>query len=504
MQSGQSMQEWWQAIRRTATPIIVIESHDEIATARQVRLWASEEKVQGENVPTPLWEWTCSGGYVARGAVCEESSLEGIEQIEDALIEVGKEGRIPLRSVLLYHWRTEFWQSPMCRQALIDLREVFKRVRQCAVIIVPYGSDIPGDVLVHCVTYREELPGREELQGIAQRVQKSARGVDTSIPLLEGEAEQQTIAALRGMSAYQAEQQAYMSVEKGRGIVVDKVYQSKIDMINGTPGLQVWSGGETFSEIAGNEGAKGYFRRIIAGRLPIRLVIWVDESEDMLAGVEGDLSGIAQAYLGRLAGHIEDTKAQCVLAYGHPGTGKSLTAKAVASEAGCLCIALDLGTMKGSLVGQSEAQLARALAMERAIVGGERGSTLWVWTTNNADKLPPKLRSRMQAELFYDSPREQERLAIWALYRSKYELAVQDYPDDSGWTGREIERCCRLAWQMGVSIKEASGFIVARAIVDAREIEERRRKASGRYLSAGEGGVYRYQVQEKEERGIEL
>jgi hypothetical protein len=306
------------------------------------------------------------------------------------------------------------------------------------------------------------------------------------------------------MNAYQAEQQAFMALSKEIGIDLHKLNSSKIDMINNTPGLQVWQGGESFDSIAGNEGAKAYFRALLKGRLPIRLVIWVDESEDMLAGVEGDLSGISQNYLGRLAGYIEDTKAQCVLAYGHPGTGKSLTAKAVAAEAQCLCIALDLGTMKGSLVGQSEAQLARALAMERAIVGNELGSTLWVWTTNNADKLPPKLRSRMQAELFYDSPGEQERLAIWALYRHKYDLVIQDYPDDTGWTGREIERCCRLAWQMNISIKDASQFIVPRAIVDAREIEERRKKAHNRYLSASEVGVYKMVTLQHEERAISL
>jgi hypothetical protein len=407
-------------------------------------------------------------------------------------------------SVILLSWRVEYWQSPQARQALINLREKFKRKGQAICLILPFGSDVPSDVLPHCINHREALPDALELSAIAERIQEAAQKQDATIPHLEGKESDAVIAVLRGMSAYQAEQQSAMATRRGIGIDPVILQQSKIDLINATHGLQVWSGGESFAHMAGCEGAKSYFRAIIGGNLPIHLVIWVDESEDMLAGVEGDLTGISQAYLGRLAGHIEDTKAQCVLAYGHPGTGKSLTAKTVASEAGCLCVAFDLGSMKGGIVGESELNLRRALAMERALVGYEIGSTLWVWTTNNAAKLPPKLRSRMQAELFYDTPAEQERLAIWALYRGKYQLTNQDYPDDTEWTGREIERCCRLAWQMNLSILEASKYIVPRAIVDRSQILERRKQAHLRFLSAQELGVYRMPGESEQNRMISL
>lgn len=496
----QSLKEFWISTRRVSTPIIAIESHDDIATQRNILDYCNDAQM------ISVWSWDCAQGFRSRNQLAHdyEQSLEGIEQVEDALLEIGKTDRIPQRSILLMSWRIEFWQSPQCRQAIINLREQFKRKQQAIVLILPYGTEIPADVRVHTISHQEALPDALELGSIAERIQEAARSNDPSIDHLEGTQRENVIATLRGMSGYQAEQQSAMATRRAVGIDHLILQQSKIDLINATHGLQVWSGAESFDDMAGCEGVKSYFRRLIAGRQPIHLVIWIDESEDMLAGTEGDLTGISQAYLGRLAGHLEDNKAQSVLMYGHPGTGKSLTAKTVASEAGCLCISFDLGSMKGGIVGESEQNLRRALAMERALVGYELGTTLWVWTTNAAAKLPPKIRSRMQAEFFYDTPSEQERLAIWALYRHKYELEIQSYPDDSEWTGREIERCCRLAWQMEISLRDASEYIVSRAIVDRSQIVERRKAAHLRYLSAQEIGKYRMVSESESERTIEL
>ena len=165
-------------------------------------------------------------------------------------------------------------------------------------------------------------------------------------------------------------------------------------------------------------------------------------------------------------------------------------AKAVAAEANVLCIALDLGAMKDSLVGASEARLRHALAVERAIVGHKNASVLWIWTTNNAKALPAKLRSRMQAEFFYECPTEQERLAQWHLHRGKYNIPVQDLPNDEHWVGREIERCCRLAWQFKITLVEAARFIVPMHISQAEQIAQRRNDAYNNFLDASTGGVY--------------
>jgi len=64
-------------------------------------------------------------------------------------------------------------------------------------------------------------------------------------------------------------------------------------------------------------------------------------------------------------------------------------------------------------------------------------------------------------------------------------------PADEGWTGAEIAQCAELAWQLGISLIEASAFIVPIAISAADQIQRLRDDASGKFLSASYPGVYR-------------
>lgn len=56
-----------------------------------------------------------------------------------------------------------------------------------------------------------------------------------------------------------------------------------------------------------------------------------------------------------------------ILLLGHPGTGKSLTAKAVASAWGLPLLRLDLGALKSKYVGESEGNIRKALAVAEAV-----------------------------------------------------------------------------------------------------------------------------------------
>jgi hypothetical protein len=293
------------------------------------------------------------------------------------------------------------------------------------------------------------------------------------------------------MGRFATEQHCSMAWTDG-GIDVGQVWASKVALINDTPGLQCWQGEEKMSDLRGLDGFVRDMRALANGRLPVRLVVWVDESEDTFAGVTGDTSGISQDYLGVLSKHIQDTRAQSILLAGQPGTGKSFAAKAAGSFFGCLVLALDLGACKGGLVGQSEQQLRRALAVERAIVGHELGSTLWVWTSNNPGAIPAKMRARNQAEYFFDLPGEQEALSIWSLHRGRYEIDPGEaFPQEcDGWTGREIERCCRLAWQYRCSLIEAGRRIVPIRLSQGEEISARRKASSGRFISPVTGEVF--------------
>lgn len=140
-----------------------------------------------------------------------------------------------------------------------------------------------------------------------------------------------------------------------------------------------------------------------------------------------------------------------VLAAGVPGCGKSLMAKAIASQWGVPLIRFDLGALKSKYVGESEANIRRAFRVieamgrcilwidevEKALAGASSGSAdggvsmdalgaVLTWmqdrtspafvfmTANDLDALPETVirKGRIDAVFFVDAPNVVEREAI--------------------------------------------------------------------------------------------
>ena len=66
-------------------------------------------------------------------------------------------------------------------------------------------------------------------------------------------------------------------------------------------------------------------------------------------------------------------------------------------------------------------------------------------------------------------------------------------PDDEGWTGAEIEECCRKAYRLKISLQEAAQYIVPVSRSASEEIKSLRLQASGKFISASAPGVYQYE-----------
>lgn len=185
---------------------------------------------------------------------------------------------------------------------------------------------------------------------------------------------------------------------------------------------------------------------------------------------------------------MEDKKCTGLIFVGPPGASKSMVAKAIGNENEIPTISLDIGGMKGSLVGQSEKNLREALKVIVAVSGG---NALFIATCNKLADLPPELRRRFSlGTFFFDLPTNTERGKIWEIYLKKYELSDTKLPKDYGWTGAEIKTCCDLAWRLDCSLIEASQFIVPVSVSAKETIETLRKQASGRFISASEAGIY--------------
>jgi SpoVK/Ycf46/Vps4 family AAA+-type ATPase len=233
-------------------------------------------------------------------------------------------------------------------------------------------------------------------------------------------------------------------------------------------------------------------RRVLNGKQKPKAIVFVDEIEKSLGAAGSDTSGVSQDQLGQLLSWMQDHRATGTILVGPPGAAKSAVAKAAGSEGGIPTIQLDLGGTKGSLVGQSEGQIREALKVIDAISGGE---TLWIATCNSLTDLPPELKRRFKlGTWFFDLPDAAERKAIWALYAKKFghtdTQAIKELTALE-WTGAEIESCCEIADSLGITLRDASEYIVPVAKQAPEAIARLRQGAEGRFLSASAPGPYR-------------
>jgi ATPase family associated with various cellular activities (AAA) len=177
-----------------------------------------------------------------------------------------------------------------------------------------------------------------------------------------------------------------------------------------------------------------------------------------------------------------------VLLLGPPGTGKSLTAKCIASAWGLPLLRMDIGALRSKYVGDSEANIRRALEkaekvspcilwideIEKALAGAtgpqgdggvsadalgailswmqeRKGSVFVVATANNVEALPPELIRRFDETFFINLPNSTERREVVNATLRKYgrdpdvilkdEVKVEDIIRSTDkFTGAEIDK----------------------------------------------------------------
>ena len=365
------------------------------------------------------------------------------------------------------------------------------------VLTVPLGYKLPTSLANDVVTQVVPLPDETAIGEIADSLIR-----DAGLSPMTTDAKAASVSALAGLSGFAAEQAFALSLSK-QGVDAAVLWERKRRLIEQTPGLSVWRGRETFKDVGGCNNAKRFFSQLIAGNRKPRCVVFLDEIEKALAGSGGsDTSSVSQGMLGALLTFMQDEEATGSIFIGPPGAAKSAVAKAVGAEAGCPTIAYDLGGMKASLVGESEARMRGSLQTCKAV---GQGQILFLATCNSIGVLPPELRRRFTlGTFFFDLPTAEERFWIWPIWCKKYGLQTADLPDDEGWTGAEIRQCCDVADRLGVTLREAAGYVVPVSRSAADKIEELRKMASGKFLSAAYAGVYKYEKTAPEGRRVEV
>jgi hypothetical protein len=287
-----------------------------------------------------------------------------------------------------------------------------------AIIVLTSSADVPPELSGHATVIEWPLPDRGEI----------ARILDAAINALP--AEMQGAAALNGARDAAIDAAVGLSAEEAQNCFARSLVQHRrIDP----------------PTVAREK------KRVIARE---RVLEWYDPLPGGLDAV-GGLDALKTWLASRKQAYSPAARAyglpapRGALVAGVSGTGKSLTAKAIATAWGVPLLRLDLGALRSKYIGESESNLRKALnvveaigrcvlwfdEIEKALAGATQGAadggvsadalgSILTWmqersgesfviaTANDVSALPPELLRRFDDVWFVDLPNHTERQQI--------------------------------------------------------------------------------------------
>ena len=373
--------------------------------------------------------------------------------------------------------------------------------RQHLVFLSPVGlSKCPYELrkLIEVGYIEHELPDRAQLQEILEGVAK-----EDEMP--KGEYLEAVLDASGGLTRLEAENAFALSLVRHQETEQDitklykpeTIFEIKAKALKTTASLSLYEGSETFQDVGGLDYMKAYASAVL---------------------------------------HCRDPNPKFyprgLMIMGVSGSGKSLFAKALGREVGRPTLCFDVGATLGSLMGQSQSQFRQALKLadamapcilfldevEKALSGAghdartsggvktemfgyfltwlqeHRTEVYVICTCNDIRKIiedHPEFVRRFDRLFFVDFPDRRAKDRIWDIHLRGFELlekgqgvAEVKLPTDDGWTGAEIENCCRQARLLRESVSEI-GKTMPRIIDQASEtIAATRQWAEGRCYAA--------------------
>lgn len=502
------------AARRVSTPLIAVRTFDAKSTTKLIAgtFEASERKT------TPMLLWDAMHGLTALSVGqqidkdAQKTFLDGKDPLAVAQLAAMLEAieKDTVQDAIIFVANAHlFWKNdPTVVQGIWNLRDPYKMSGNMLVLMTVPGANLPVELQNDVLVLDEPLPTEAELQSIVKNTYKFAKVGEPSPEIIASATD-----ALVGLPGFASEQAAAMCLsivdkddtKKRRGeLDIPELWDRKRQIINEAPGLSVYTGKEKLDDIGGVKSAKEFLTAVMTGTKPPKTIIFIDEIEKAFAGTGTDLSGTKTELTGSMLSWMQDKQIDGTILIGIPGVSKSALAKALGGSFGVPVINFDLAGMQGSLVGESGANLRAAQATVDAISGG---SVLAIATCNGIESIPPELRRRFNlATFFFDAPQADERAAIWAIHRKKYNISDKDPTqitiDDSKWTGAEIEQCCLKASRLRWTLAQSATYIVPIAISSKDRIDKTRRDASGKYLSASLPGIYDFTETEEKKPGL--
>ncbi len=426
-----------------------------LITAEEERALASIKQVcDATQRPCLMWDaaegfaWLTAPGFPLPTG---RDPLTALEQIDKA----DGNGLFILRD---FH---ETWSNPQIKRKLRNLAQRLKFTKKSILVTAPLGR-IPDELRDELVVIDFPPPNAAELEGVLNRLTQTP-GVKVNLTPLGRE---KLVQAALGLTSAQA-QRVYAKAIVRDGTLddrdIDLVTEEKKQIIRESEALEFYAVTETPDDVGGLDVLKDWLR--------LRERAFTQEARTYgLPAPKGiGLIGI-------------------------PGTGKSLTAKMIGGLWRLPLLRLDVGSLFGSLVGESEERTRRALKLaetvapcivwideiEKALAHGGLDSgtstrvfgTVLTWmqektapcfvvaTANDITSLPPELlrKGRFDEIFFLDLPTADERKEIFAVHLRKRRRLAQDYDlqalalQSEGYVGAEIEQAIIDAMYIGFNL----------------------------------------------------
>ena len=425
------------ALRARLTLIVIVSHEEERIVQRVLELCARSKRGLCSWDHADFFRRLTGNGAEPPAAKDPLSALEAIDQMQGEQVFVLRD----------FHqcWEN---QSRVVRK-LRNTAEALKYTRKTIIVTTPTGQ-IPTELRDTAVVIDVPPPSFDELNAVLSHLLETP-GVRTQ---LTDPQRARLVNLALGLSANQA-QRVFAKAIVTDGVLderdLDLIAEEKRQIIRGSGALEYYTAADSVNDVGGLETLKDWLRlREVAFREP------------------------AKAY------GLPPPKGIALI--GIPGTGKSLSAKMVANLWRLPLIRFDVGAVFGSLVGESEANIRKALhlagavapcvlwidELEKALATGDGDSgtsrrvlgSLLSWmqdkkqpvfivaTANDIERLPPELlrRGRFDEIFFLDLPNRSEREAIFEVHIRKRRRDPKDFDlprlaaAAEGFVGAEIEQ----------------------------------------------------------------
>jgi ATP-dependent 26S proteasome regulatory subunit len=401
-----------------------------------------------------ILEWNASKGFIDFHT--KTSLLEGLEQLDVTLSYLSDNNEL-MGKILVIKDVHHFIDNPYVISLLKDISLQINKGLETIIILVSPVLRIPIELEKYTTIIEIGYMGDKEIKSLIKQFIEA-----NELPYISDSMLEEFTIAFKGLTEYEIINILHLAYSKEGNLSskdLDIVYEQKFQMIKKSGILEMIPIKESFGEIGGLDNLKKW--------LTNKSTVFKNMNKALEYGVD-----IPKG----------------VLVVGMPGCGKSLNAKATSHLFGIPLLRLDMGRLMGKYVGESEANMRKAIKLAEAIspcvlwidelekafagIGGsgntevasrlfghfltwmqeKESPTFVVATANDITNLPPELlRKGRFDEIFYvDLPTEEERNKIFKIHigkRRRKDLEKIDVAKlsqkTSGYSGADIEGVVR-------------------------------------------------------------